>query len=265
MPSPFPGMDPYLEAHWGDIHQCLITYSRDWLQARLPADLRARVEERVFVESPDGARRSIFPDVRVIERPQKSPSEGGVAVAEPAAEPFVIHVPAEEVTEGYIEIRETGSGHRVVTTIEFVSLTNKQPGIGRDLYLRKQQELRVGSVNSVEIDLLRAGEYALSLPRDVVPPECRTPYRICVWRAARPDAFDAYPVPLEARLPTIRIPLRPQEPDVPLNLQALLDQCYLNGGYSDIDYTTDPDPPLPAATARWADDLLRSRGQRSAT
>src|SRR5256885_6518067 len=49
--SPFPGMDPYLEARWGDVHQSLITYARDALQPNLPPDLRARVEERVFVQT----------------------------------------------------------------------------------------------------------------------------------------------------------------------------------------------------------------------
>ena len=32
MASPFPGMDPYLEAHWGDIHASLIIYARDQLR-----------------------------------------------------------------------------------------------------------------------------------------------------------------------------------------------------------------------------------------
>src|SRR5262245_52393742 len=54
MPSPFPGMDPYLEQHWGDIHHRLITYGCDQLRPQLPEDLRARIEERVFVESDEG-------------------------------------------------------------------------------------------------------------------------------------------------------------------------------------------------------------------
>lgn len=52
MKSPFPGMDPYLERHWRDVHASLAVYARDWLQERLPSGLRARIEERVFVESP---------------------------------------------------------------------------------------------------------------------------------------------------------------------------------------------------------------------
>jgi hypothetical protein len=73
MNSPFPGMDPYLERFWGDVHQALITYIRDWVQGRLPGDLRARMQERVYVELP-GARRAVYyPDIRVVERPAPRP------------------------------------------------------------------------------------------------------------------------------------------------------------------------------------------------
>ena len=68
MPSPFPGMDPYLEAHWRDIHTRLIIYASDALQAVLPTGLRARVEESVLLETPLGlGKHPLFPDVRVVE------------------------------------------------------------------------------------------------------------------------------------------------------------------------------------------------------
>ena len=50
MKSPFPGMDPYLERHWLDVHGSLNLYIRDELQPQLPADLAARMEESVYVE-----------------------------------------------------------------------------------------------------------------------------------------------------------------------------------------------------------------------
>ncbi len=262
MPSPFPGMDPYLEAHWGDVHHRLITYSSDQLQGRIPSDLRARVEERVFVETESGRQRSVYPDVRVIERPQRDTAEARESSKFAVDEPLVIHVADEPVTEGYVEICEVGSGHRVITVIEFVSLANKQPGPGRNLYLRKQQELREGSVNSVEIDLLRSGQYVLSMPPDRVPPEYRTPYRVCVRRVSRPLAFEVYRLPLDKPLPSIRIPLRETDEDAVLSLQSLLEQCYRNGGYDDIDYTIDPTPPLDARAGSWADALLRDQGYR---
>src|SRR4051794_41615118 len=85
MPSPFPGMDPYLEAHWRDVHSRLIIYASDALQGVLPGSLRARVEERVLLETPQGiGDHPLFPDVRVVEYgpevrrgPEKGPGAGG--------------------------------------------------------------------------------------------------------------------------------------------------------------------------------------------
>src|SRR5438270_725261 len=130
MASPFPGMDPYLEAHWGDVHHSLITYARDGLRERLPGDLLARVEERVFVESATGEERPLVPDLRVLERrgakKKATAANGTLAVAEP----FVVKL-SDPFTEGYVEIREAGSDRRLLTVIEVLSLTNKLHGEGR--------------------------------------------------------------------------------------------------------------------------------------
>jgi hypothetical protein len=254
-------MDPYLEAHWGDVHLSLISCARESLQKSLPRDLRARAGERVFVESENGRARDVYPDVRVYERPAevRTPpqpaldSGGAVAVAEPLIVP-ILHEPK---TERFIEIREAGTGGRVITVIEFVSPSNKHKGSGRELYLQKQDELRAARVNSVEIDLLRAGSYTLAVPEGDLPPDYRTPYRVCVWRAGQPLQYEVYRVALRERLPQIRIPLRDSEDDVRLDLQALLDRAYDTGAYDDLDYTREPDPPLSSADAAWADELLR--------
>src|SRR4029453_13394738 len=42
MKSPFPGMDPYLERHWLDIHTSFVTSSCDSLKQKLPANLCPR-------------------------------------------------------------------------------------------------------------------------------------------------------------------------------------------------------------------------------
>ena len=68
MKSPFPGMDPYLEWHWGDVHTSLTTYARDQLASQLPSDLRVRVEEYVGVDEEDGPGVAFRPEVRVEER-----------------------------------------------------------------------------------------------------------------------------------------------------------------------------------------------------
>jgi hypothetical protein len=263
MPSPFPGMDPYLEPFWGDVHARLIIYACDQLQSLLPRNLRARVEERVFVDAPQTGERDVYPDVRVVER-GRGPT---VTVAPPGevvvAQPLILQLADEPVTETFIEIIDVGSGRRVVTVVEVLSPANKRPGPGRDLYLKKQGELLAGQVSLVEIDLLRAGQSVLSVAPRRIPPSHRTPYRLVVRRGWLPLQAEVYAVPLRQRLPAIRVPLRQTDADVPLDLQPLLDRCYDNGGYQDdLDYEAEPDPALPPDDAAWADALLREKGRR---
>jgi Protein of unknown function (DUF4058) len=157
MSSPFPGMDPYLEQHWRDVHSSLIIYIRDALQLDLPEGLVARVEERVFLEPEEGPGRGLYPDVRLIER-SSAPSTGETEAGVGLAEPLTIPLPApERLTEGYVEVVDATSGNKVITVIEVLSLSNKVPGDGQRLYLQKQQDLLQTNANLVEIDLLRGG------------------------------------------------------------------------------------------------------------
>lgn len=265
MASPFPGMDPYLEPFWRDVHARLIIYAADQLQGNLPSDLRARVEERVVVEPGASEERSVYPDVRVVERGRgrsaavATTPEGDVAVLEPVT----LRLESEPMTETFIEIIDVGSGKRVVTVIEVLSLANKVPGDSRDKYRQKQEELRAGGVSLVEIDLLRVGQRRLGVPYHRLPVSHRTPYQVCVRRGWEPQAVQIYAVPLRQRLPIIRVPLRQTDAEVPLDLQTLLAQGYRNGGYDDdLDYRFAPDPPLSADDDQWADALLRSQGRR---
>ena len=262
MKSPFPGMDPYLEQYWRDVHARLIIYSCDQLQSQLPADLYARVEERIVLECAEPVPLARYPDVRVVEYPHgglsSSVAEGGVAVAEPVR----IHYAPEPITETYIEIIDAGTGQRVITVIEFLSLSNKFPGDGRDQYRRKQDELRRSGVSLAEIDLLRAGQRTLSLPVSSIPIELRTTYQVCVRRGWETGTYEVYTVPLRDRLPVIRIPLRQTDQDARLDLQVLIDQAYQNGRYHSIDYRAAAEPPLEGPDGIWADQLLQQAGKR---
>ena len=117
-------------------------------------------------------------------------------------------------------------------------------------------------MNLVEIDLLRGGDRELIIPSDQIPPSHRSDYQICVWRASQPSSAAAYKVPLRERLPVIRIPLRPTDPDAPLDIQAVVDQCYRNGGYDDIDYAGEPEPRMKKDDDAWADGLLKQQRRR---
>ena len=189
MNSPFPGMDPYLEKHWRDVHHRLVTYSCDQLQSRLPSDLRERVEERMFVEADVRENRSIYPDLHVVERG----STHAVALAAETdialAEPLVIRLGNEPATQGFIEIIDVGSGNRLVTVIEFLSPSNKIPGRGQTLYLQQQDECIAAGVSLAEIDLTRTGERALLYSSYRIPPSHRTTYQICVWRGYETEAI----------------------------------------------------------------------------
>src|SRR5437763_1790427 len=98
-------------------------------------------------------------------------------------------------------------------------------------------------------------------PSDL-PVSHQTRYHVCVRRAWIENQFEFYKVPLRERLPVIKIPLRPTDQDVTRDLQALLDQAYRLGRYDDIDYRGEPEPPLDADDAKWADELLRRQGLR---
>ncbi|MFQ5734466.1 MAG: DUF4058 family protein [Planctomycetaceae bacterium] len=263
MPSPFPGMDPYLERHWGDVHSSIVLYVRDQLRPTLPGDLYARVEERVFIETPFDDYATLTPDVRVIEHPSQTRSTVEPASGIAVAEPVVVHLPDEEIRETFVEIRDAKSGHRVVTVIEVLSPSNKRNGDSRDQYLDKQASLRDADVSLVEIDLLRSGQPTFPIADEVLPVSHRSEYRVCVRRGWNPKNVEVYAVPLRARLPAVPVPLRNREESVPLDLQAILNQAYENGDYEmTVDYKTSPDPPLIPDDANWADELLRGKGLR---
>ena len=262
--NPFPGMNPYLEQRCGDVHAALVAYARDMIQEKLPADLRAQMQERVFVESEGIPLRAISPDVHVYggRRPPVGSEEaaGGVAVAtEPVAEPIMIYLPPIEIRETFLEIIDARSGGRVVTVIEFVSLANKVGGKGRRLYRQKQAEAKSARVNLVEIDLLRVGKsVTLSRPRWVPLPSL-PPYHASIWRATHPEQLEYYGFPLQKRLPRIPVPLRAADADVKLDLQELVNLAYRRGRYDDIDYSQPTDPPFEGEDAQWIEGIVKKQ------
>jgi hypothetical protein len=265
MTSPFPGMDPYLEAHWGDVHTSLATYTRDQLQKQLPRELRARIEEQVLVEDEDEEDSPVArwkPDARVVERnPDNHPGakkESSVALAEPLIVEWIV----DPLVQRSVRIIDSTDNSRLVTAIEFLSPANKIGRKGRDAYRRKQRDYLDGGVSLVEIDLGRKGDYVLAAPKKQIPSDLLEPYRICVSRGWQPGHAEFYRIPLRLPLPTIRIPLRERDADVTLELQAIIMAAYESGGYDDIDYTQDPDPPLSPDDAAWADLVLREKGKR---
>lgn len=261
MQSPFPGMDPYLEQFWLDVHARMILYACDQLEEQLPANLIARVEERVVFELEEEVLQARYPDIKITERPSRA--NGGVAVVDKRAVAEPIIVECDPIAETFIQILEKGPEQRLVTVLEVLSLANKLPGESQEEYRQKLAELRDAGVSLVEIDLLRRGERMLGVPRWLIPPRARTTYQICVRRGWKPYTFEIYPAPLRHPLPSIRIPLRKTDDDIRLDLQAVVEQAYRKGRYHlTIDYTKRPEPPLAAADAKWAKRLLQKPGRK---
>lgn len=252
----FPGMDPYLEAphFWPGVHASMIVYIRDQLQPLLRPRYLAAIEERVFLEGPD---REIIPDVRLQrQRPPAPPV--AVAVAEYDA-PVLVRVAAQEIHETYLEIVERESGQQVVAVLEVVSPTNKYGGPGRNSYLAKQRAVLSGTAHLIEIDLLRHGPHVLAVPERRARTEAEYDYLISVNRAVDlREEFELYPRRLRQRLPRVRIPLAGSDPDVPLDVQALVAQLYEAGCYAErLPYEQPCVPALSGEEQTWANELIQ--------
>ena len=142
MPSPFPGMDPWLEGGdlFRDLHHALITYIREAMNAAMPPGYVAISNHLVWMDAE--ARRepdvSLFGEDRRIGRGRDGLATlpGFVAVGD-LTEP----VPWEEP---YLEIR-ADNGARLVTAVEVLSPSNKlKNGEGRHAYLEKQKGVSPG-------------------------------------------------------------------------------------------------------------------------
>ena len=202
MRSPFPGMDPFLERHWEDVHQTLVIYARDAIQPRLPDDLWAVAEERVFVESDAERVLQIVPDVHVSVYPPPKSQPAMLKEGEAVAEPLIFESRALEIREGYIRIIDRVGG-KVITVIEFLSPTNKSGGPGQNSYLEKQAEVLRSEASLVEVDLVRAGQRVLALPHYKIPAQHRRDYLACVSPGWKRSRRELYPMPLRQRLPIL--------------------------------------------------------------
>jgi hypothetical protein len=182
-----------------------------------------------------------------------------VAVAEMDT-PVEVMVPSLEIQETFLSIIDLLSNHDVVTVLEFLSPTNKYAGPGRESYLAKQLEVFRSQAHLVEIDLLRTGPHALMIPESVSRGLNTYAYLACVNRAGgRRERFQLYPCGLRERLFRIRIPLADGDPDVKLDVQAVLEKGYEAGDYdSVINYDSPCRPPLSAEDQEWANQLIQT-------
>ncbi|MCS6918373.1 MAG: DUF4058 family protein [Fimbriimonadales bacterium] len=264
MANPFPGMNPYLETrrYWNDFHTRLMTYICDALQAQILPRYVARLEERVYVEE---SRREIQPDVLILRA--RTPTSNAATLETDYDPPQVLYVEEELHTEPFVQILDRERELQLVTLIELLSPTNKEPNTkGRELYLRKQGEVLKSDVHLVELDLLRGGEYTLAPPRLKVVERFgdRWHYLVSISRVDDPHNFWLYSLTVRERLPVIPVPLAVGDGFASVDLQAVVNQCYVNGAYDvTLDYRkSPPPPPFSAEDEAWMDTLLKEQGLR---
>lgn len=261
MPSPFPGMNPYLEHpdFWSGIHHLLISELLKLLAPQLRPKYIVAVEVRIYETSGEDSLLVGIPDVAV-QRPLTvtNPTTTNVTVAAPPTQPVTVTIPMPEtVKQGYLEILEVET-KEVVTAIEILSPVNKRSGEGRKAYEAKRQKILGSLTHLIEIDLLRNWKPILFFSNGI-----QSDYRILVCRGDRRPLADLYAFNLQDTIPKFPIPLKSGDIEPIIDLQTLLNSVYDVAGYDmRIDYTREPVPPLSDADAAWADALLRSQGLR---
>lgn len=254
MPSPFPGMDPYLEQSgiWNQVHATLIVDIQRFLARRLRPRYVVAIEQRTFSDMGDQQVLIGRPDVLAVLPPTPGPivSPSTPVLAE-VKEAYRVRLPMpEDIRHRYLEVRDQVSGE-VITVIEILSPTNKIRH--RRDYLEKRLEILGSDTNLVEIDLLRVGE---AMPMTGEMPA--THYRILISRAWERPYAQALLFNIPQPVPDTPVPLRQgeDEPSVPLN--RLLREIYDAGSYDlMLDYSRPPETPLDEATAAWAKDRTR--------
>lgn len=262
MPSPFPGMDPWLERPtvFPTLHNTLITYLQAALKPLLPRGYMATTASRVIVD-PELRREpdvSLFVPVDPLRLGTGTTALAETGLLEIESDPI-----SDPIEEPYLEII-SGDDDRLVTAIEMLSMANKKLGdSGRTSYQQKQGEFRASGVNLVEIDFLRGGRHTTAVSeRRLRASAPQFDYHVCVNDVHVPMRFFVAPIRLTDRLPKIPIPLDEGVPHVTVDLQAVFDRCYDEGPFSDLARydRRQPEPPLTPEQQAWATEILQAKG-----
>jgi hypothetical protein len=272
MPSPFPGMDPFLETNpiFQELHTQMLAEMQGLLQQQLRPKYVARLERHLSEgsvwDAPQGAisleRKE--PDVTIVSRASGRKRAGSTAVL---ARPSVSV--GEDLDADELELRKQrriviyvlDRPRLAVTGIELLNPGNKQPGaVAQERYLEKRASALHGGLHWVEIDLLRGGVR----PRIPVAMPPSADYLSYVAQAT-PTGWNhlVYAWDLGDPLPALPIPLLGED-QARLDLGACFVAAYERIAADDeVDYTGRPPPPsLNKNAAAWLDQVLRRRGLR---
>ena len=266
MPSPFPGMDPWLESPgvFPDFHNAFLTYLREALNSVLPPPFFAAIATRYMEES----ERHVEPDIDVLRPVDFVPKSSNGAHTSTIAVQDLLEVPMnplpdEEITEISLEVRTGNGDEDLITSIEMLSLSNKTRGkTGRGLNLAKQFEMYSAGVNLVEIDYLRRGAHATKVSLGELRRRAgRFDYHVCVTSSEKQSVSFVAPILLTQSLPLIPIPLTEGLPPVTANFQEVFSRTFDAALYSRrLHYDEPCDPPLTVEQQAWAEGVLREKG-----
>ena len=269
MPSPFPGMDPYIEASdlWGDFHHCLIADIERALAEILPDRYVVRVGERSYVAlaqvDDEPAQRHFEPDVTITatrgsaRRPRRPKrADHAPDLDTPPGAVLMRPLIRSEYRETFLEIRQIDPESKLVTGIEVLSPSNKWPDTkGWRLYNRKRRAFLSGYANFVEIDLLRGGR---RMPMTGRWPD--SPYYLLTSYKKRRQRCYVWPAYSTEPLPALTVPLLAPDSDLSVPLQPLVDAIFARSRYQrDIDYRRPLTPPLSPDEQAFLDERLRGR------
>ncbi|MEW5720512.1 MAG: DUF4058 family protein [Chloroflexota bacterium] len=260
MPSPFPGMDPYIEAPsiWQDFHHNLAGEIQKQLAPQLRPRYFAAVESWVaFDEITIEPKYTIKPDVSVWRMRERVADDAVVTLAPP---PMIGRIVVEDAIRIFsVEIRET-EHRRLITAIEILSPVNKRVGHEAcEIYQRKRRKLLRSAAHLLEIDLLRAGQRW-----HMLTPLPDAPYFVFLSRVDNRARVEIWPLSLREPIPLVPVPLDEPDPDVRLDLGAAIRAIYDALAYDlRIDYSQPPPKPdLSPEDAAWLDAHLRAAGAR---
>ena len=257
MPSPFPGMDPYLEGdEWTSVHTELSSEIARQLAPKVQPKYVVRTTRRFVTELLGEVAISsanIYPDASIIDTLEPGSVDQNSSPVAPAPLELATVIPAQ-IPLITIEIRDVAQ-RELITAIEVLSPTNKR-GDGYQEYLDKRGRILHSRAHLIEIDLLRRGQRVPM--QQSLPPAA---YFVFLSRTERRPITEIWPIQLNMRLPTILVPLQTDDADVTLDLQLALDTIYDALNYDlTIDYTQPPDPSLEGETDAWARQLLDEAG-----
>src|SRR5262249_30145675 len=155
MPSPFPGMNPYLEQEtvWHDFHESFMPQVRRILTAQVRPNYIVKIDEHVYIhELPADERHLVGRGDVTLARGQDT--TGSQATGATLVAPAQVRLPAVDVERlSYVEIRDR-EDNQLITVVELLSPSNKLTGPDRDQYLTKRGQLLSSPVHFVECDLL---------------------------------------------------------------------------------------------------------------